>query len=82
MVSSAKFQDRSCEHELNSLVCTLKKFNQAYDQRELPCDKEPAREIIERSYASYVRSIPHITFMRVILDLITFGIFSKYIYNL
>lgn len=72
-----------CDLEMDNLICSLKDFNQNFESSDLNPNiphlvhKEDKNE----SYRQYISTLQRFTIPRFVVDLITLGFFSKYIYN-
>jgi hypothetical protein len=65
------------------LLCTMKEFNQSFPSSGLNPNKkhEVHKEENDKVYSEYVSTLQRFTIPRFIIDIITLGLFSQYIYR-
>lgn len=83
MRSNVKEIYAKCDQELDGLLCTMKEFNQSFPSSELNPNKkhEVHKEEHDKAYSEYVSTLQRFTVPRFIIDIITLGLFSQYIYR-
>jgi hypothetical protein len=83
MKSQIKSLYAKCDESMDNLICSLKEFNQSFESSELNPNIPHAvhKKDKDESYAQYISTLQRFTVPRFVIDFITLGFFSKYIYS-
>jgi len=73
-------EDTRCIDALDDLLCSIQKVSQPELQFNKP-NHTTHRTHDEKLYSSSLNLIPHMTVPRMIVDVLTLGIFTQYLYK-